>query len=307
MIEPRISVLVVCDFVSAAGKNWNDEQASLEAFEAQDLEETFEVVLVDSEFYADTYPDALRVQFPNVKVHFLPETTSIGLKDAGVKLCSGDLIAITEADAIPAKSWLRLLVSAIDNHDEYDVVSGLTVYEPPTSLKRVMTLIDRAYMDTGSLGPCEHFSPNGAVFRRKFLSRSHPPMDETPFVVQHYRNNRNLEAGIKFLVEPGAVMVHAFGGLPFVYDLARQKGTQFGRMACLEGVASGQRVVTVARLTLDECRSGLRTFHRVRRRYLRWYDFPLYVAMLIFTLAVAVPPMWQALSGQKRPAGSAYR
>lgn len=305
--SPRISVVVVSDYGTPGPKDWADERAALEAFAAQDLAEPFQIILVEHERYRAECPPGITRLAPRTTVLFAPHARSAELKDAALPLCTGALVAVVEADSRPAPDWLRLLVSVLDTAPGVDVVSGRTTYGQGSSLRRVLALLDRAWMDPGRPGPIEHISNNGALYRRELLARFPYPDEPNAFLSARLRNRAMFDAGARAYFESRAGMVHAFGGLRFALDVRRNMAFADGRQ---DGAARGRRTSVPRALWLLGRRRFADEWHdclRVGPQYLRWYDWPLALLMLGALRLFELPGALAALRGAPTLERTSYR
>ena len=303
---PRISVVVVSDYGTPGPKDWADERAVLEAFAAQDLAEPVQIILVEHERYRTECPSEITRIAPHTMVHFGPHARSAALKDAALPLCTGALVAVVEADSVPAPDWLRLLVAVLDSAPDVDVVSGRTTYGVDSSLRRVLAVLDRAWMDPGRPGPIEHISNNGALYRRDLLARFPYPDEHNAFLSARLRNRAMFDAGARAYFEPRAGMVHAFGGLRFALDVRRNTGFADAQQYWARGRRpSVPRALwaLMRRRFGDEWRDCL----RVGPQYLRWHDWPLTLVMLAVLRFFELPGALAALRGAPALERTSYR
>ena len=304
---PRISVILVSDYGEPGPKDWADERAALEAFAAQDLAEPFQIILVEHERYRAECPRQITQIAPHTTVHFTSRARSSEMKDAALSLCAGPLVAVVEMDSVPAPDWLRLAVAVLDDAPDVDAVSGRTTYGQHSSLRRVLGLLDRAWMDPGRAGRIEHISNNGALYRREWLARFPYPDEASPFLSARLRNRAMFDAGARSYFEPRAGMVHGFGGLGFIIDVRRNMAFADGRehRAARAPRASMWRAVcgVAHRRFADEWRDC----RRVGRQYLRWYDWPLVLLMLVSLRLFELPAALAALRGAPRLARTSFR
>jgi hypothetical protein len=304
---PRISVILVSDYGEPGPKDWAEERAALEAFAAQDLAEPFQIILVEHERYQAQCPSRIAHIAPHTTVHFTSCARSSEMKDAALSLCASPLVAVVEMDSVPAPDWLRLLVAVLDADPAVDVVSGRTTYGHHSSLRRVLALLDRAWMDPGRAGRIEHISNNGALYRREWLARFPYPDEASPFLSARLRNRAMFDGGARAYFEPRAGMVHGFGGLRFAIDVRRNMAFADGRehRAARAPRASMWRALygVARRRFADEWRDC----RRVGRQYLRWYDWPLALVMLVTLRLFELPGALAALRGDSAVGRTSYR
>lgn len=310
-MKPRISVVIVSDY-EPGEKTWADERAAVAAFLDDEAGEAFEIIVMESlsgSGVAPVVPSDLAALAPRVKVCFEPTTRSSALKDAALKHCRGELIAVMEADCLPERGWLKTLAAALDRDQELDVVSGRTTYGLNTSPRRVATLLDRGYMECRYGGRYFHISNNGAMYRRAVLERYPYPDDANPFVSAQLRRRAMREGNVTVGVEIDARMRHGYGGIRFLADVRRNKGFQAARIELHLAPQGARRskLLRAFRAVRHCAKADLATVWAVGRRFLRWYDWPLLAVMFV---AVRVPEFFGALSAD-RPvrfaATTAYR
>jgi Glycosyl transferase family 2 len=299
-LTPRISVVIVSDY-EPGEKTWGDERSVVGAFLRDELGEPFEVVVTEAlgpTGKSSQVPAELAALAPQVRVHFEPGTRSSTLKDAALKHCRGELIAVVEADCLPERGWLKTLVAELDRNDKLDVVSGRTTYGLNTSLRRVASLLDRGHMERVFESPHVQVSNNGAVYRRHVLERFKYPDEANPFVSAELRRNAMRQANVVAGVQTQAVMRHAFGGWSFLADVRRNKGFQAARILLhFDSQAARRSKLTLAlRALRRRIAEDWATVRAVGSTFLRWYDWPLLA--LVF-LAVRVPEFFGALSADQ--------
>ncbi len=266
-MEPAISVVIVSDFELTDQKTWHDEIEVLKAFAAQDFDEPFALIVVENSRFADEVPDILDKIAPHTRVVFTDQTQSARLKDYGVHQCRGDLVAVIEADCLPNPAWLRTLVQVLREQPDVDVVSGRTWYGDQTLYRRCLNLLHRAFDDYGRPSASIFISNNGALYRRPVLEAFPYPEAITPFLSSRLRNRRLLEAGHSFFFHPEARMLHAIGGLPFLFDVHRNVGYS-DMMQAPHGPKIGAILRVLRQRTNREC-SDLR---RLGASYLNGFD-----------------------------------
>lgn len=300
-------MVVVSDYAGPGAKDWADERAILAAFAAQDLAEPFEIVVVEHERYRPVCPDWLTALAPRTTVRFAAHEWSSRLKDAALPWCAGELVAVVEADSVPAPDWLRHLVAAMDAEPGVGAASGRTTYGAGSALRRVLGVIDRGWMDPGRPGPIEHLSNNGAVYRRTLLERFPYPAEPSAFLSARLRNRAMLDAGVRLHFEPRAVMEHGFAGLGFEIDMRRNVGFADGRLYLATARPRRSTARALATLMGRRLRDEWRDCRRLGRRDLRWSDWPLALLMLGCVRLFELPGSLAALRGADTLERTAYR
>jgi hypothetical protein len=228
-------------------------------------------------------------------VHFDAAVGSAALKDAALKHCRGELIAVVEADCLPEPGWLSRLVARFDADPALEVVSGRTHYGDGSAILRVMALLDRGFVEERKGGRFVHVANNGALYRRHVLERYRYPDDANPFVSAELRLKAMLRDGVRIGFEEDALMRHAYGGRAFVADVRRNKGYQAARIILHRRSAAAR--FSALGLALRALRARVRHDLRVVRSagagYLRAGDWPL---LWLMFFAVRAPEFMGALS-----------
>jgi hypothetical protein len=225
--RPAVTVVVVSDYGEARQKSWADERAVLRALGQQELLEPFEVILMENEAVQGSTPVDLLSRCPGARIEFSKATTSAELKDAAVKRASGELIAILEADCVPAPDWLRQMVSALREHPDYAAASGKTLYPGQSTFVRCLTLLDRSVYPGGS-GPTASISNNNSIVRRGLLDRYPYPASPSPFLSAALRWRAMQRDGVRFFFESRAIVYHALPSWSFIKDMRCQVGYAWG-------------------------------------------------------------------------------
>jgi hypothetical protein len=309
-----VSAIIVSDYEEGE-KTWNDERTCIKALIHGSPEINLQIVVMESLPDAGKLPEIpedIVAMAPQVQVNFDLSQRSSTLKDAGVKYCKHELIAVIEADCEPDPGWLELLLHAMTADPTLDIVSGRTIYGTGSSLLRVLTLLDRGSIERQNQGQYERFANNGALFRKTVLEKHPYPDEENPFISSELRLIEMKNHGIRFTIEPEAILRHAYGGLPFIVDVKRNQGFQAARRILrLDGIERCKnlrhRIRIAIRAVRNRCREDFLTIHRVGRKYLAWTDWPLLVVIFI---AVRIPEFIGALSADQPQAfarSTAYR
>lgn len=294
----RLCVISVSDYEAGEQKTWHDELALLEALSNQDIEEGFDVVLVESTQVQDQpVPDQLYAYVPHLQILYYDSIQSAVLKDYGVSQCQHEYIAVLESDCTPTHNWLRELMSGLLSGD-YAASSGRTYYGEFSSYRRVCNLLHRAWDDPGKSGPTSKVSNNGAIYRREILEAFPYPHAATPFLSAELRNDKIRAAGHVFYIAREGAMQHAIGGLAFLWDLQRNKGHQCMSVSAHKSLS----LLMKEKLKLD-------WFHakRIGKQYLRWYDWPLFVFLSFYEVVPHLIGARYARVNVEAIPGSSYR
>ncbi len=276
----RLSVIVVSDY--AGGRDdWDDQRAILAALRAQDIAEPFEVLLAEPAARAADCPSDLSQTLPSLRLLCLPAEGSIALRDAAVALARGEYLAVFEADSPPEPGWLRLTVELLDRCSQVEVVCGRTDYGNQSALRRVASLLDRGFQNPGREAAIEHVSNNAALYRRAVLERFPFAHRENPFLAGYLRTLAMQRAGVAVWFLPPAVTRHGFAGLRFLADFRRNTGYADAQVLRAGAGLRRGRLRTALALSGHRLRLETAVCCRVGRQYLRWYDWPLTMALLL--------------------------
>jgi glycosyltransferase involved in cell wall biosynthesis len=120
MEYPHVSVIIPV---------YNDAdrlQRCLRALEAQTYpSDRYEVIVVDNA--SDESIEPLVAQFPQAKAEFESQRGSYAARNRGVKMARGDVLAFTDADCVPAPTWMEAGVSRLDKDANIGAVGGRIV------------------------------------------------------------------------------------------------------------------------------------------------------------------------------------
>ncbi len=218
---------------------------------------------------------------PSVIVAAHDSDESSQLKDAALAYCRHDLVAVVEADCLTRPEWLAILYETVVKNPKIDAISGRTTYGKDTMIMRVMSLLDRGFIERRNRnGQIIHVSNNGALYRRPVLERYRFEADHGPFVSSHLRQHAMLRDGVAMEVATEAVSIHAYEGLGFIWDVRRNKGYQYARMDLLtKGRRS--RLGLAWRAVKTSFKENRQTAQAVGTAFCRWTDWPLFWAMML--------------------------
>ena len=295
-------MIVVSDFEASDQKTWKDEIKMLRALACQDIEVPFRVVVVESGRHKGlTPPSELYDAMPDVEFLYAPSETSAEMKDFGVAACETPWVAVFEADAAPAPDWLRLLYTRAQELPHHAIFSGRTWYGDENTWRRALGLLDRSYDDAGFSTTTEHISNNGALYRTDVLKEFPYPDAPTPFLSSRQRNRAILAAGHTCFSEREALTQHAIGGLDFLWDVRRHTGYSDMMMD------NKKNWLAIPRLVAWHLLADLRNAVRVGTKYLRLWDWPLWLVLYFAARVPEARGMIEALRAQTEFKGSSYR
>ena len=173
------------------------------------------IVVIDGEV-ADADAGEIRRRFPSVKLVSSSVSNYLAAKNAGAAAAAGDIIALLDADCVPADDWLETLLARFEA--DVAAVGGRTRYAGQSWAARTFSVPDFAYVLAGEGGIAPGFVINNVAFRREVLL-AHPFEPRIRRDGGCYLLFHQLRAeGARVLVEPRAVVEHALdvGGLGFV-------------------------------------------------------------------------------------------
>lgn len=296
----NLSVIVVSDYGDPNQKSWRDERNVLHALTQQDIGEQFEVLLVDNVSLQHKVPPDLFNILPTLKIAFFDSCQSGQLINHALGQSSGNLVALIEADCIPAPDWLRLLVEVMIKNPDVSTASGRTTYGGSSIIVRCLSLLHRGFSDPGASGPTIHISNNGTLYRREVLEQFPYPKAITPFLSCWMRNNEMQRNAHLFYFERRAEMIHAFSGWKFVFDFHRNTG--YSAMMIYQEV----RYSKILKLLFQSLAIKCSSCFRLGKNYLYWYDWPSILVLLFILPLLEIPGMIDAIRGTDKIPHTVY-
>lgn len=288
---PRLTVVLVAD-TEDGDKDWHDEIACVDALAAQDIEEPFNILIVENKRHEGApLPERLTKALPNIDFLYADATSSGALKDAAVARCETEWVAVLDADCIAAPDWLRLLMTAVDDNPDYDVFSGRTIYGLETSMQRVLNLYDRSVGDLGRNGPARYFENNGVLYRTAVVKQFPYPPELLSFSASRARLKALLAAGHKLYHVNGAVLRHHLDDY-FVGDFRRQIGLANIRAYHTRNALTGLRAI------LAGFKRDIVMIAAMHRRYWKLQDWPLGLYMFFRIRPPEIAGIWRGIAGE---------
>jgi glycosyltransferase involved in cell wall biosynthesis len=211
MTRPLVSVVietVTAREGGAAGPLADGLAGTLDALGRQTYpQELIErVVVIDGEV-SDAEAGELRRRYPSVKLVSSPASNYFAAKNAGAAAAAGDIVALLDADCVPAADWLETLLAPF--RPGVAAVGGRTRYAGRSWASLTFSVPDFAYVLAEEGGVASGFVINNVAFRREVLL-AHPfdariRRDGGCYLLFH-----QLRAdGARVLTEPHAVVEHA--------------------------------------------------------------------------------------------------
>jgi glycosyltransferase involved in cell wall biosynthesis len=305
---PVVTVIVVSDYAAGEDTGWDDIRSTLTALAHQDFREPAEFILVESAAFKDRLPRGLDRLLPGLQVIFSPGETASELYNHGVQAASSDIVALLDADCTPDPGWLRSLVRFLREHPDFAVVSGRTTYPLRSLLMRVLSLLDRAYVEQNRGVRTRSISKNNSGWRRSALL-AHPLQDVAGPFASRLHAEELMRNGHSLGFEPRMRVVHAYEG--WAAERAARRGQGYGiiRTRQLDRAAPGAWMarlgylsipVLMAYRTLDSMKGCL----RLGPSYgVRWYHVPLAFPVALMLHAFEIPGMLEAIRGRALSAG----
>jgi hypothetical protein len=153
MYQPDISVVIVSYYAAGAAKSLNDLRGTLTALTQQDATVNAEWLLCENKACAKSMPDDFSRILPNLKRVLSGAKGSYELKNAWVRAATSNIVAILDADCLPAMKAMPKVA----------VISGRTIYPAGGLTERILTLLSRSYVDRGVSGPTWFISNNNSI------------------------------------------------------------------------------------------------------------------------------------------------
>lgn len=309
--DPAASVVLYSDYGLGGRTDWHEMKQVLAALARQDFREPVEFILVESADRKESIPRDLADILPSVKVVVSHATNSAGLKNAGVRAASAELVGLVPADCVPGPDWISRFVETLRERSDAGAVSGRTAYPGGSLTVRTFALLERGFLDPGGAGPTWSVSYNNAAYRRSLLLE-HPFPDFSFACGGKAHAEAIRRAGHRLIFEPRMQVVHHFEGWATEKDIRRNLGyaaiesrRREPRIALAWVTSLGYAAIPLllAARTLYDWRVCVRT----GRHYgLAWYEVPFALGMAAAVRVLEIPGMIDALRGRGLPA-TAFR
>lgn len=186
-------------------------------------------------------------------------------RNVGIRVARGDWVALTDADCIPSRSWLRFLLQAVSGPDSKGRVLGaagrMVGYQSYSPAARFVDLTSGLDTEQHLKHPIFPFAPSGNVMYRRKALETVDGFNERYYSYEtcdlHYRLLRAY--GGQFYFEPRAVVLHRH----------RAKWTDYWSQQLWYGKGFGQFMVDHKDRTNWSVSSELREWGSITRSGLR--------------------------------------
>lgn len=229
MADIRTSVIV------PAWNAWATLPAVLDALEPQVAGRARELIVVDST--GDATPERIAERWPWVRVIAFPGRMLPGrARNEGVRAARGELVAFTDADAVPAPDWLDRLERALGRNDA--ACGAVTNGTPASPTGTAQWLLEFSEWLPSRRQPPDHAATCNLMVRRSVFERDGPfredvwPGEDTiftfelgrrgqlafaPDAVVAHRNRIGLRAFLRHQRRLGGAYVAIARAVPFPY------------------------------------------------------------------------------------------
>ena len=300
--EVAVSVLVAIDYGVDEDAAWVDLRRSLKGLAAQDFDEPYDVVFLESAAHANRIPDDLRDILPALRIQISEGETAYDFLLDGARESRAELFATLDADSVPDPSWLRHLVAAMRARPDAAAICGRTTYGDRGLIVRFLAILQRAPLEAFRPGDQTYVTNNNAIFRRALFLR-YPLTNEVGPFGTGLHGKRVRDAGHRLYCEPAAHVVHSHDGLRFEYAVrvhtgyasirARQIDPSLPRAWLVRLGHAAIPLIVVARW-MNSTLNCIR-FHRAFG--VPWYALPLAPFIALGVHLLEVPGMSRAFRG----------
>lgn len=311
MNQPEISVVIVSDYAGGGEKSWKDLRSALTALAQQDGKVNAEWLLCENKVSARSMPDDIRRMLPNLKLVLSDEGGSYELKNAGFRAATSNIVAMLDADCVPARDWLKNAVAAMKAMPKVVVISGRTVYPAAGLTERILSLLSRSYVDRGVSGPTRFISNNNSIWRRDVYLKNLLPSGLGPFAGR-MQSESIMRTGHQLWFDPSIRVIHDFEGWPMESDIRRNTGygtiiarlqDPFMPQAWLTHLGVASIPVFVGGKIFDSWQDCVRCASAFE---VKWFQIPLVLLCSVVVHLMEIPGMWQAFR-RKAILGTQYR
>lgn len=200
-------------------------QKCLQAMEAQDFIEPYEIVVVDDGSTDGTveFLQSRRTKFPHVRLFQQNHEGAAIARNTGIDVASGDIIVFIDSDLVVTPVFLASHAKALAGSDRaftYGRVINTSNFEDPTSEPLKVTDLSNAFFATGNVAIAKHWLIEAGKFDTSFRQYGWEDLE---------LGVRLKNLGLKLIKCPDAVGYHwhpafTIEQLPRLVDVEAQRG-----------------------------------------------------------------------------------
>ncbi|MFN5967842.1 MAG: glycosyltransferase family 2 protein [Pseudanabaena sp.] len=200
-------------------------QKCLQAMEAQDFIEPYEIVVVDDGSTDGTveFLQSRRTKFPHVRLFQQNHEGAAIARNTGIDVASGDIIVFIDSDLVVTPVFLASHAKALAGSDRaftYGRVINTSNFEDPTSEPLKVTDLSNAFFATGNVAIAKHWLIEAGKFDTSFRPYGWEDLE---------LGVRLKNLGLKLIKCPDAVGYHwhpafTIEQLPRLVDVEAQRG-----------------------------------------------------------------------------------
>jgi hypothetical protein len=204
-----VSVVVETETAAFAGEDLEDAKRRLGAVFGRLLRQAhttspLEVILVvDADGPIARW---VEVEHPGVRLVHASGHNQFHQKNCGACAAGGDVVALLDADCLPAADWAYHLSEAIARGA--DVVAGQTVYADDGLWWRTCTALDFGHVQAGTGGEATGLNANNVAFRRSVFGAGFDERVDR-FSSCYHLARRLRRDGARIVYEPRMLARHA--------------------------------------------------------------------------------------------------
>ena len=200
-------------------------QKCLQAMEAQDFTQPYEIVVVDDGSTDGTveFLQSHRHEFPHLRLLLQSHEGAAIARNTGIDLATGDTIVFIDSDLVVTPIFLSAHAQALENSDRaftYGLVINTSDFENPTSAKVKIQDISTAFFATGNVAIAKHWLIEAGKFDTSFRQYGWEDLE---------LGVRLKSLGLKLIKCPAAIGYHwhpafTIDQLPRLVDVEAQRG-----------------------------------------------------------------------------------
>ena len=237
--QPSVEVTVLIPAYNAA----STIRDTLTSLQAQEIDDPFEIIVVDSS--SDATPRIIAEEFPGVCLIHRDERTDPGTaRNLGIVQAAGEIIACIDADCIAPPDWLKSMVAA--QREGHRVVGGTIQNGNPESLIAWAGYLGefREWLLTGCARLVDHVPTCNISYHRSifthfggFPTRFYPQED----LLYHWRLSQH---GVRIWFDPAIRVRHYHRSTWYAYN---QHQRRIGRITARVLKLTGGEGIILAR------------------------------------------------------------